>query len=211
MNKKIIIILIVVVILIISIFFIKMYYKTFNSGNNISNKSADEIEKYILDIKSYEATAQITINSNKNTNTYIIKQQYIKDESLYKQEFMEPSNVAGLTFIYNGKDLKIENSKNNISKIYENYPYIADNNLTLDSFINDYQSSNESKCYEKDGNVVLETKVKNGNKYTCCKLLYIDRENNKIAELEIQDISQKTLIYILYNEIKINNLQKSDI
>ena len=29
--------------------------------------------------------------------------------------------------------------------------------------------------------------------------------------MEIQNISQKETIYILYNEIKINNLQKEDI
>ena len=29
--------------------------------------------------------------------------------------------------------------------------------------------------------------------------------------MEIQDVSQNIIIYILYNEIKINNLQKEDI
>ena len=29
--------------------------------------------------------------------------------------------------------------------------------------------------------------------------------------MEIQDVTQKNTIYILYNEIKINNLQKEDV
>ena len=38
----------------------------------------------------------------------------------------------------------------------------------------------------------------------------IDKSRLK-EKIEIQDITQKTIIYILYNEIKINNLQKDDI
>ena len=211
MNKKIIFILVAIVILIISAFFIKTYYKSSDYGNNISSKSEEEIEKYILNIESYEAIAEIKIDSNKNTNIYTVKQQYIKKDNLYKQEVVEPETIQGLSFTYDGKTLKIENKKLNTVKTYENYPYIADNNLGLNSFIQDYACSNESKYYEKENMVILETKIKNGNKYNFAKKLYIDKENNKIAKLEIQDITQKNLVYILYNEIKINSLQKEDI
>jgi len=203
--------MITILILIISIIFMKMYYKSSNYGNNISNKSADEIEEYILNIKSYEAVAEITIYSNKNTNAYTLKQQYVKESNLYKQEVLEPSSIEGLNFIYDGKMLKMENKKLNIAKTYEKYQYIADNNLGLNSFIQDYLESKESKYYNKEDMVILEVKIKNGNKYNCYKKLYIDKKNNKIAKLEIQDVTQKTLVYILYNEIKINNLQKEDI
>jgi len=198
MNKKVILTLIVIVILIISIIFIKMYYKSSNSGNNIISN--------ILNIESYEATATITINSNKNTNTYTVKQQYIKDNNLFRQEVIEPSNIAGLTIIYDGKNLKIEDLTNNLAKTYENYPYIEENSLSLNGFIEDYKNSNNSKSYEQDGNIVLEAKVKDGNKYTSYKKLYIDKSNKKISKLEIQDVSQKVVVYILYNEIEINNL-----
>lgn len=29
--------------------------------------------------------------------------------------------------------------------------------------------------------------------------------------MEVQDVTKNTLVYILYNEIKINNLQKEDV
>ena len=48
--KKIITITIIIII-IISIFFIKINYKFLKTGNNMSNKSAEGIEKYILDIR----------------------------------------------------------------------------------------------------------------------------------------------------------------
>ena len=208
--KKIITIAIII-ITIIAIFFIKTNYKLFKIGNNMSNKSADEIEKYILDINSYELTAEINIESNKNTNLYMIKEEYIKDNNVCKQEILEPENVKGITFIYDGTTLKIENTNLNLNKIYENYPYIGENNLTLMSFINDYKTSDEANITENENEIILETKLKNGNKYISYKKLYISKNTGYPKKLEIQDITQKTTIYILYNEIKINNLQKEDI
>ena len=58
------------------------------------NKSADQIEKYILNINSYTAKAEITINSNKNTNKYLVREQYIKQDNIYKKEVLEPSNIS---------------------------------------------------------------------------------------------------------------------
>ena len=78
-------------------------------------------------------------------------------------------------------------------------------------FVNDYKESNETNVSENEEEIVLEVKIKNGNKYIAYKKLFIDKAQGKISKLEIQDITQKTIIYILYNEIKINNLQKDDI
>jgi len=208
--KKIITIAIIV-ITIIAIFFIKTNYKSLKFGNNMSNKSADEIEKYILDINSYELTANITVESNKNTNVYLVQEKYIKDNNICKQEILKPDNVKGISFIYDGTSLKIENNKYNLSKIYENYPYIGENYITLMSFINDYKETNERNIYENENEIVLEIKLKSGNKYISNKKLYISKTTGKVSKLEIKDITQKTVVYILYNEIKINNLQKEDV
>jgi hypothetical protein len=64
---------------------------------------------------------------------------------------------------------------------------------------------------ERDEEIVLETKLKNSNKYVAYKKLYINKATLLPTKLEIEDITQKNIIYILYNEIKINNLQKEDI
>ena len=208
--KKIITIAIII-ITIIAIFFIKTNYKSFKFGNNISNKSADQIKKYILDINSYDLTANITVQSNKNTNSYIIKEKYVKDNNVCKQEILEPENIKGVSFIYDGANLKIENTNLNLNKLYENYSYIGENTITLKSFINDYLESNESTMSETDEEIVLETKLKNGNKYISYKKLCINKSTGNPTKLEIEDITQKTSIYILYSEIEINNLQKEDI
>ena len=141
----------------------------------------------------------------------MIKEKYVKDNNICKQEILEPENVKGISFIYDGSSLKIENSNINLNKIYENYQYIGENSITLMSFINDYKESQESNISENENEIILETKLKNGNKYIAYKTLYIDKHTGNPTKLEIQDITQKTTIYILYNEIKINNLQKEDI
>jgi len=210
-HKKILFTFFCIVIILLIIFLIKNNYNFIKKGNNISNKSADEIEKYILNIDSYYAIAQVTIKSNKNENTYKLKQEYIKKDNSYKQEVIEPENIAGVKFIYNDNKLKIENSKLNLIKIYENYNYIESNELSLNSFIEDYLQSDNKKCYEDEGRVILQVELKDNNKYNTTKKLFINRTKGKIEKMEIIDGTQTARIYILYNEIEINTAKKEEI
>ncbi len=209
--KKTIIIFIIVLILILGVILIKNNYKTSKNGNNISNKSADEIENLILNIGSYEANANITIKSNKNQNTYVVKQKYNKEGNLYSQEVLEPSGIAGTLIQYDGKDLTIKNTNLNVKKIYENYSYIESNILSLASFIEDYKQSESKEIKEENGIVILQVKLSNNNKYTMEKTLYINKNENKIEKMEIKDTTQNVRIYILYNEIEFNNIPKEEV
>lgn len=213
-NKKIIVITVFVFLIVIFlIFFLKNNYKIFETGNTMSNKSIEEMEEYILNISSYEAEVAVTIESNKNNNKYVMKQQYIAP-NLSKQTILEPSNIEGIQIVYDGENLQINNSKLNLNKIYENYEYIASNVLCLESFIQDYIKSkeeNNTKRYEENGEYVLETKIQINNQYRENKKLYIDKNTGKPTKLLVQDINEKTVVYILYNEIKINDLKEQDI
>ena len=71
--KKIITILTISLIIFILIFFMQIAYKSIKVGNNITKSSNDLIE-YILNISSYEAKIEVTINSNKTTNKYVVEQ-----------------------------------------------------------------------------------------------------------------------------------------
>lgn len=207
-NKKFLITFFVILLIsIFIIFFIKNNYKNFKTGNNMSNKSIEEIEEYILNISSYEATVQVTIESNKNTNKYVISQQYISPNKS-KQIVLEPSNIEGLEIEYDGQKLSINNTRLNLSKIYENYEYVVGNFLNLESFIEDYKSCKEQGktiLYEENNEFVLEVE-QNNNKYVFNKKLYISQETGKPTKLLIDDINEKTVVYILYNEISINDL-----
>lgn len=208
-RKTIIIIGILIVLCILILFFIKMNYKNKNLGNNMSNKNIEEIEKYILDISSYQAKAEITVESNKNTNKYVVEQTYKKDGSA-KQVVLEPSNIEKMEITYENNTLKINNIKIDLTTVYENYPYIVDNFLWLDSFVKDYKKEKDdgrNVLKEENDNIIMEVKTKNdNNRYVYNKKLYIDKKTGKPIKLFIQDINKKNLVYILYNEITVNGL-----
>lgn len=210
-NKKVFILTICIVVILLLIFFIKNNYNSSKKGNNINNKSADEIKEYILNIESYKALATIKITSNKNENTYVVKQGYNSKNKVYKQEVLEPENIKGVQIIYDGKKLIVENSKLNLTKVYNEYNYIYSNHLSLISFIEDCKETKQVQCAEKDGIVTIQTQVKNENKYIANKILYIDKNKGKIEKLIINDTTQNAKIYILYNEIEINTVQEEEI
>ncbi|MBR3720312.1 MAG: hypothetical protein IKN09_01030, partial [Clostridia bacterium] len=62
-NKKMIyiciVIILILIVLIFSIYKI-LYYKKIQTGNNISNKTLQEVESYILNISSYDAEIEVT-------------------------------------------------------------------------------------------------------------------------------------------------------
>ena len=173
----------------------------------MSNKNIEEIEGYILNISSYEATIQVTIESNKNTNKYVLFQQYISPNKS-KLIMLEPSNIAGLEITNDGNNLTITNTKLNLNNVYDNYEYVVGNQMSLETFILEYKTckeQNKAKLYEENDEYILEANVEQ-NKYIYNKRLYISKKTGNPTKLLIQDVNEKTLVYILYNEIKINDL-----
>ena len=79
------------------------------------------------------------------------------------------------------------------------------------SFIEDYKKSEESNYEENETQIVMKTISQNSNKYTKYETLYIDKETANPTKLEIKDDNEKTTVYILYNEVKINSTNKEDI
>lgn len=203
-KKLVVIICIIIISLIFIIFFTKNNYKNFKTGNNMSNKNIEEIEEYILNISSYEATIQVTIESNKNTNKYVLFQQYISPNKS-KLIMLEPSNIAGLEITNDGNNLTITNTKLNLNNVYDNYEYVVGNQMSLETFISEYKTckeQNKAKLYEENDEYILEANVEQ-NKYIYNKRLYISKKTGNPTKLLIQDVNEKTLVYILYNEIKI--------
>lgn len=207
-NKKIIFITLVV-ILILAILIIFLLNKT-NVKKIGNNSTSQEIVDYILNISSYEAKIEVEVKNNKNTNKYILKQQYISPD-VATQEVLEPSNISGIKIIKKGNDLKLENTSLNLSNIFENYEYLADNALDLSCFIEDYKKSQNSNYEEKDNKIIMNVQTKNENKYRQSKKLYIDKSTGNPLKMEITDINQNITVYILYNEVKINSLDKQNI
>lgn len=207
MKKKIIII--ISSILLISIFtliLLKFEYKHTQSGNNISKSDKNNI----LDISSYEASITVEVRSNKNTNKYKIKQKYVKPNIFY-QEVQEPVYMQGLTIVNDGEKTILENKKLELKKLYENFNGDG-SNLNLVSFIEEYKEGTGNEVEETDEEIIMKTKItKSQNKYQTYQNLYINKNTKLPTKMELLDINKNVTVYILYNEIKVNQTKKGDI
>ena len=179
-------------------------YKTIKIGNNISKSSEDLIE-YILNISSYEAKLEVTVQSNKTTNKYVLEQYYL-EPNFSKQVVKEPKNIENLEIIYNGNNLEIKNTNLSLSKIYENYNYLNENILWLNFFIDNYQ--NNYNVEENNDEIILSTKIE---KYNYRAKLYFSKKTSLPIKIEVLDNSNQTKIYIEYKEIKLNNIRENNI
>lgn len=203
-NRRILLfigVLIGFLLIIFIINFTRKDYKNINIGNNISNKTLDDVEEYILNISSYKAKLEVTINSNKNTNKYILTQVHNKDEDV--QEIISPENIKGMKLLYKDNTLTIKNTMLDLQKVYNNYPYIESNNLWLNSFIKEYKISKNKKIFNEDENIIILIEVSMDSKIKY-KELYLDKKTLKPTKLLLQDNNKKAIIYILYNEIELN-------
>ena len=165
-----------------------------------NNSSSQEIINNILNISSYETKIEVDVNSNKNANKYIIKQQYVAPD-ISEQEVLEPKNIEGIKIVKNKNELKVENTKMNLIKIYNDYEYMTDNCLDLNAFIEDYKIMGKEIYEDKDNEIILTIENKS-EKYHKNRTLYISKETGKPTKMEIKDNNKKTLIYILYKEVE---------
>ena len=200
-SKKLIIILIIAFVIISISIFLILNYKKLKGGNTIVKKSEENIINSILNIKAYIAKLDVTIETNKNKNKYVISQKIENGEAT--QEVLEPENIAGVITKYDGKDLKVINNKLNLETTFQNCQYIVENRLWLDSFIKEYKESENKKVNSNKKEIILEVK-NSGNVYNTLKKLYIDKQTGKPIKMEVEDINKKMLVYILYTEMTIS-------
>lgn len=163
------------------------------NGNNIT--SQEESLNKILNMSSYTATIEVEVKSNKNTNYYKLKQEYIKDKKI-SQEVLEPSNIAGVKIVKEGDNLKLENTKFNLVTFFEKYEEITVNDLDLSSFVSEYIEYEKKEIEQKDDEIILETKN---------KILYLNKKTGLPTKMEIKDTNKNTKAYILYNEVTIRS------
>ena len=165
-----------------------------------SNKTEEEMIQDVLNISFYRAQLKIKIASNKNENQYIVKQEVTKN--MVRQEILQPENIAGVVTTYEEGKLTLYNSQLELSQVYEDYAYMTNNALWLNSFVEEFKNNTEkTKISYENNNIILE--VKNERRYDYRKKLYINKENGKPLQLIVQDINQKQTICIEYTELEI--------
>ena len=198
-NKTILITILVLLIVSFLIgmkFLNKNYYNSEKIGNNMSIK---EIEKTILNINSYKAEIEVTIKSNKNENKY--KLQEVKDGK-EMQKVIEPEILKGTEIIYENGNLQIKNTQINASKIYTNYPYIANNELFLSDFLKNFNESSNKEIKKEENKIVFI--LRNGKIYNQEQILTIEKNNFINNENKPQNTNQND------NENKPQNNEQND-
>lgn len=196
-NKK----FLISFVFICSLIFCICYYNFFISGNNINRSKEQIVEEKLNEFNNYEANIEVTVKSNKNENKYEMKQ--VVNNEYSKQEIISPENIKNMTIELEKNKLKILNSNLNMEKIYENYDYILNNSLFLNTFSSEF-SINNHEIYEEDEKIVIEIKLpNNSNTYIKYKYLYLNAKSYKPEKLIIKDITKNPYISILYKDIEI--------
>ena len=207
--------LILILILVIIIAFACYICSNKNLFNNVSKNiklgnttSSQEIIEYVLNISSYEAIIEAKIESNKNENRYVIKQQFVGPNT-YVQEILEPTNIEGIKLIQEGNKVTLKNTKMNLTTVFENYEYISTNDLDLKTFLEEYKENETANMEEDEDTIKLTMKVsKSQTKVE--KKIYIDKKTIKPSKMDIKYDNQSTNIYILYKEVEIDSLKREN-
>ena len=199
-NKKIIFIFVIILFIFIGIIIYKNMIKKSKIGNNMNSQ---EIVDNILNINSYKSNISVQVNSNKNKNKYILEQEYNTENGTI-QTILEPTNIAGVKIINKDNSLTIQNTKLNLTKIFEDYQGLEDNCLDLITFINNYKKCDKSKYEENETEVIMKIRNDSNKQNTNNKILYINKENKLPTKMIIEDNNQNTKLFIQYNEININ-------
>lgn len=168
--------------------------------NGIKSESISKKEDF-FDIKEYEAQYTVTVNSNKNTNTYKVK---------------EITNILQNEYTYIIDDIlniNITNNQINISKENIDYKYVIEkmsdygnsNFMSFSSIINivngikDNTLSGNIKKIENDGNVVYKIHTDDEIVPNIKDIdVEMSKNENKINQIKIYNLDGKEQYFIVF-------------
>lgn len=187
----------IIILMIFIIFLCFFNYKKIFSGNTINIKNKEKnIENILNGNLEYKCDTQVTIYSNKTKNIYSIVQEETKEKSY--QEVTNKCDIEGIRILYTDNVLKVENSRLNLEKIYENFEPIMNDYLFLSSFSNDYLESNDKSIDEENDEIIIKVKIENSNKYIKYKELYVDKKTGNPLKMIIKDSDKQVRVCIEY-------------
>ena len=110
--------------------------------------------------------------------------------------------MKGIKITTENNKITLENTDLNLTKIFEGYNGIEQNDMDLHKFIKDFENNiSKSNIYQNDEEIIIET-ISENNKYVKNKTLYINRKTGKPSTMEIKDINKKITVYIVYNKVE---------
>ena len=197
-----------IIILSVSIFLMLGIIKKIKNGDVVKNKIN-------LNFEEYYTQYDMTVISNKNINTYNVKEWH-KEGVMTKMEYLDyMKNVVAITLQNNG--CSISNS-GNVAKFVINNMTDNKNIASLNTFGYLYNlNCDNCKCVKtqhvKDDETIIQISFKEGCSCGCCKII----EDIGISKLEliyidgmpknytVYDKNKKEYISIVYNTFEKNS------
>ena len=177
-------------------------YKFFIPGNTKSIENVNDLNEYLSKINDYSVEAKVTVNSNKNSNSYNLKQSRIEGKCV--QEISDINNSMKVIIENTKGKVIVKNTELSLENVFNNYDDVVKNSMGLDAFIEDYESDDKKEILEKDGYYIISVKSKNSqNKYAKSKTLYFDKLNNRIEKIVVKDINNNEMVVIEYIKLEI--------
>lgn len=149
-----------------------------------------KIHRKFSRMTAYTATVRITVTGNQTEQTYEMRQS-VKEPGMARLELTEPSALAGLVTVINGKQLTLWPSA-------EAAPFAAaaadePNSMLLNSFFAEYYASEDTALSVSGGGaepqtMLLETAVQPSNSRSYKMTLLLDVKKLEPKALAVYDI-----------------------
>lgn len=197
--KRRVFVICVLLFLIILIFYC---YKFFVPGNNKCIGNVNDLDEYLLGICDYSVEAKVTVNSNKNSNSYFLKQSCVDGKCV--QEVCDSDGGSRLV-IENFEDrVVVKNTELSLERVFDSYGEVAMNSMGLDAFIEDYECDDKREVLDRDGYYIVSVRSKNSqNKYAKSKSLFFNKQNNCVEKIVVKDINNNEMVVIEYIKLEI--------
>ena len=126
----------VICVLLILIVLFSYCYKFFIPGNTKSIENVNDLNEYLSKINDYSVEAKVTVNSNKNSNSYNLKQSRIEGKCV--QEISDINNSMKVIIENTKGKVIVKNTELSLENVFNNYDDVVKNSIGLDAFIEDY-------------------------------------------------------------------------
>lgn len=178
------------------------------------NGAYENIQKKLVEMKSYKCKAEIKYISNNNETSYstII---YCKTDGPYRIETLAPKELEGGIIVFDGKMIWQYNPKveSKISAVGSDKPERKE--ILISSFIKNYVKSQETTVETSQFNeglcTVLDAKIPGDKKYFSTEKLWIDNKTLSPVRLVIFDKDGKEIITADFEDFEYNPELKDDL
>lgn len=160
----------------------------------------EEFQKKILNMSSYECTADVEVVGNKSAHNYVFIHNYNKPDN-YKLEVVSPKHLKGKTIEYEKNKILVKNP--DIDDTVE-LPNVGKNDqyMFIGDFIKNYLQNEEVIIKLAKGSLYLETLIPGDNQYFSKQALYINSKTKLPEKMEILDDKNDIRFTVTYKDFE---------